>query len=55
MHKNRVECCGLPNVRYAPDSDQIPRRSEMTLCANFGSREPYSIASSAKLTVTEEW
>jgi hypothetical protein len=36
MHKNRVDCCGLPDVRYAPDSDQIPQRSEMTLCANIG-------------------
>jgi hypothetical protein len=36
MHKNRVDCCGLPDVRYAPDSDQIPQRSEMTLCAKSG-------------------
>jgi len=24
----------LIDVRYAPDSDQIPRRSEMTRCAS---------------------
>jgi hypothetical protein len=28
----------LPDVRYDPDSDQIPQRSEMTLCASTGSR-----------------
>jgi hypothetical protein len=56
MHKNRVECCGLPDVRYAPDSDQIPQRSEMTLCANKrlmrrSNLTVYSITSSARASM----
>jgi hypothetical protein len=35
------------NVRYASNSDRILRRSEMTLSANSGHRQPYSITSSA--------
>ena len=27
---------GLANVRYAPGSDQIPHRNEMTRCAKRG-------------------
>jgi hypothetical protein len=31
------------NVRYAPNSDRILRRSEMTLCANSGHCAPNQI------------
>jgi hypothetical protein len=29
-------CCGLVDVRFAPNSDQIPQRSDMTLCGMTG-------------------
>jgi hypothetical protein len=43
------------DFRYTPDTGHCLTKRPCPKSANFGSREPYSIASSAKLTVTEEW
>jgi hypothetical protein len=39
-------CCGMVDVRFAPNSDQIPQRNNMTPCTS-GSERTHSITSSA--------
>ena len=48
-HKSNSIGAGLANVRYAPASDQIPHRNEMTRCAR---RRP---CYSSCLTGSKQW
>jgi hypothetical protein len=40
------DCCGLVDVHFAPNGNQIPQRSDMTRFAMNGSERTHSITSS---------